>query len=139
MAAPGDSFLEFTALSHRQVRLLMYSCERPNTRAITSSARPRQPRELAADHQKFPANRVRGATASGSVACGSGNYSGLGQPRSRAKIAKRHSCPHWNRKPLGGVRFTHCRRRGRILHFRPGVGRTGVVSVSVTTPAAVCG
>ncbi len=31
----------------------------------TSSARPGQPRELFADHQSFPANQVRGATASG--------------------------------------------------------------------------
>ncbi len=54
-------------LATRQVRLLLYSSERSNTRATHIQCCPREPRESFADHQKFPANRVRSATPSGSV------------------------------------------------------------------------
>ena len=46
------------------------SCIHPNVPTHgppTSSAGPRQPRERFADHRWFPANRVRNATAAGSV------------------------------------------------------------------------
>jgi len=41
--------------------------ERFNTRATHIQCCPRQPRESSAGHQRFPANRVRSATASGAV------------------------------------------------------------------------
>jgi len=55
-------------LATRQVRLLLYTSERSNTRATHIQCCPREPRESFADHQKSPANRVRSATASGSAA-----------------------------------------------------------------------
>ena len=64
----GNSFLEFAALPLRQVRLLIYSSERANTRATHLQGCPRQPRKRSADQPRFPANRVRSATASGDVA-----------------------------------------------------------------------
>jgi len=67
--ATGDagkgSFLEFKALQRGRC---FFSYIHPNATTHgppTSSARPGQPRELFADHQRFPANQVRGATASG--------------------------------------------------------------------------
>ncbi len=61
------SFLEFTAFALRQVRLLLYSSERSNTRATHIQCCPREPQAPAADHQGSLANRVRSATAFGSV------------------------------------------------------------------------
>ncbi len=59
--------LGIRGLATRQVRLLLYSSERSNTRATHIQCCPREPQALAADHPRNRANRVRSATASGSV------------------------------------------------------------------------
>ncbi len=67
----GNSFLEFAALQLRQVRHHIYSSERLNTRATHIQCCPGQPggNSIAGFFtEKSLANRVRGATASGSAA-----------------------------------------------------------------------
>lgn len=66
ISAP-DTLLGVHGLAARQVRLLVYSSERFNTRATHILCCPREPRKRLAGHQTFPANRVRSATASGSA------------------------------------------------------------------------
>jgi len=63
----GSSFLEFTALQHWQVRLLMYSSERLSTRATHIQCSSRSTSGLLRWSPKAPANPVRVATASGYV------------------------------------------------------------------------
>ena len=61
-----DALLGVHGLAARQVRRLIYSSERLNTRATHIQCCPREPQTFAADHRQDLANRVRNATASGS-------------------------------------------------------------------------
>ena len=68
-------------LATRQVRHLVYSCERPNTRPPTSSAVLVNLEPPSLITEGTPANRVRSATASGSV--GAEHFLAAGQRQGR--------------------------------------------------------